>query len=267
MCSHADINTHLLSWQANWLLMFLCKHHSTPEGHGINVHSVLTPRTAASSSTYSGLTFIHIYAHVLCTSHFLLLCCLSSFHRDTQILYILVHIHFLLLTISHSQASQSFLWFPCCTLPCRRSIYNHRFWGLYLLPLQCYNHSYQSLATCVTALLCLLPVGFHGMTILWRWSSMTTWTSSAPITQRVRYHYWMLSVTCSIWWSVRTTKPASPSHMTKCAGSVVIHLRLMPLRSSPKSSSVLPRLLWERSSAKEKATIISVSMTTVSCVM
>lgn len=62
-------------------------------------------------------------------------------------------------------------------------------------------------------------------------------------------------------------KPASPSHMTKCAGSAVIRLHLMPPRSSLKSSSVLLHLLWERSSAKEKATIISVSVNTVLCEM
>ena len=46
--------------------------------------------------------------------------------------------------------SSTLLWFPCCTLACSRSIYNHGFWGLYLLPLRCYNHGYQSPATCIT---------------------------------------------------------------------------------------------------------------------
>lgn len=169
--------------------------------------------------------------------------------------------HFPRLSISHSQASQFFLWFPCCTLACNRSIYNHRFWGLYLLPLQCYNHGYQSPATCITVLLCLLLAGFYGTTTPWRWSSMTTWTSSAPITLRVRCRCWMLSDTCSTWWSPRTTNPASPSRTTRCAGSAATRLLLTPLRSFLKSSSVLLRSLWERSSVKEKATIISVSVT------
>lgn len=89
---------------------------------------------------------------------------------------------------------------------------------------------------------------------------MTTWTSSAPITLRERCHWWMPSDTSSTWWSTRTMNPASPNRTTRCAGSVAIRLLPTPPRSSLKSSSVLHRLLWERSSAKEKATIISVSV-------
>lgn len=261
VCVHspADVDTHLLSWRANWLLMFLCKHHSTPGGRGINVHSVLTLNTAASS--YTGLTFIHIYAHVLCRSFFpLLRFSLFIPLQHTNISSLTNTLSFSC-SISHSQASQSFLWFPCCTLACSRSIYNHRFWGLYLLPLRCYKHGYQSPATCITVPLCLLLAGFYGTTTPWRWSSMTTWTSSAPITLKVRYRCWMPSDTCSTWWSAKTTNPASPSHTTRCVGSVAIHLLLTPRRSSRKSFSALLRLLWEKSSAKEKATIISVSVT------
>lgn len=169
------------------------------------------------------------------------------------------HSFFLLLSIPHSKTPQSFLWFPCCTLACGRSIYNHRFWGLYLLLLRCYKHGYQSPATCVTSL-CLIPAGFNGMTTLWRWSLMTTWTSSAPITPRARCHRWTPSATCSTWWSERTSTPASPSHMTRCAGNAVIHLPLTLPRNSLKNSSVLLRLPWGRSFAKEKATTTSVSV-------
>ncbi len=90
---------------------------------------------------------------------------------------------------------------------------------------------------------------------------MTTWTSSAPITLRVRCRCWMPSDTCSTWWSERTTTPASPNHMIRCAGSAATLLLLTPLRSSLKSFSVLLHSRWERSFAKEKATIISVSVT------
>lgn len=54
--------------------MFLCKHHSTLRGLGINVHSVLSLKTGAGSSSHPGLTVIHIYAHVLRRSLFPLLC-------------------------------------------------------------------------------------------------------------------------------------------------------------------------------------------------
>lgn len=94
---------------------------------------------------------------------------------------------------------------------------------------------------------------------------MTTWTSSAPITLRVKCRCWMPNDTCSTWWSARTTKPANPSPTTKCAGSAAIRLLLTLLRSFLKSSSVSLHSPWERSSAKEKATIISVSVTAAFC--
>lgn len=64
--------------------MFLCKHPSTPGGLGINVHSVLTRKTEARSSSHTRLTFIHIYAHVLCRSLFPFLRFPSSFHSNTH---------------------------------------------------------------------------------------------------------------------------------------------------------------------------------------
>lgn len=84
VCSHADINTHLLSWQANRLLMFLCKHHSAPEGHGINALSA----NSQHSSRQQHLLWPHVHPYLCaCSLHiarFLLLCCLSSFHCDTH---------------------------------------------------------------------------------------------------------------------------------------------------------------------------------------
>lgn len=111
------------------------------------MHSVLTLSAAAPTLASRSSIFMCMFS-ARCASSY----CVVSLHSTATHTYcISSNANVLLRSVSHSQASLSFLWFPCCTLSCSRSIYNHRFWGLYLLPLQCYNHSYQSLATCVTA--------------------------------------------------------------------------------------------------------------------
>lgn len=130
LCSLAAVDTHLLSWRANWLLMFLCKHHSTPGGHGIDVHSVPTPNTAVHSCD---LTFIHIYAQVLIRPFFLTVFSFNStwtYSSSHSNVPSLPHSTYLILR-SICLSSD----FPVVHLAFSKSIYNHGFWGLNSSPL------------------------------------------------------------------------------------------------------------------------------------
>lgn len=97
--------------------------------------------------------------HIPCRSLLPLLRFPSSFDSNTHI-YSFANTICFSCSISQSQDSRAFLWFPCCTLARSRSIYNHRFWGLYLLVLRHYNYTDQSLATRVSCPFLHLPFRF-----------------------------------------------------------------------------------------------------------
>lgn len=105
-----------------------------------------------------------------------------------------------------------------------------------------------------------LPAAFCGMSTRWKCVLTTIWTSSAPTTPTARCHHMQLSAMCSTWWRRRTTKYASLTPLTSSAGSARGLLLRTLRRNSLRNSSVLPPSPWERSSDKERAIIISVSV-------
>lgn len=237
----AVVDTHPSSWRASWLLMFLCKHRAALRGTRDRSLTILS-----TTASYSIFTFMCIFS----ANHF------YSFNPSW--IHSSSHTNILHLSLSFPLTSLLYLW-PAAD--------QYIITGFEAYSYHCSNAMVVTPATCVT----FLPpfffcAGSKRTTTPWRWSSTTTWTSSVPITLRVRRRNWTQSAMCSTWWSGKTTIPARPSHTTRCAGSAVIRLPLTLPRSSLKSSSVLLRLLLGRSFVKEKATTTSVSMPVLLCV-
>lgn len=89
---------------------------------------------------------------------------------------------------------------------------------------------------------------------------MTIWTSSAPTTPTVRCHRTQLNATCCTWWRGRTTRSVNLTPSTSSVGSARGLSLPTLLRSSLRNSSVLLPSPWEKSSDRERAIIISVSV-------
>lgn len=104
------------------------------------------------------------------------------------------------------------------------------------------------------------PVAFSGMSIRWKCASMTIWTSSALTTPTTRCRRMQLSVTCCTWWRERTTRCASLTPSISSAGSARGPSLLMLPKNSRRSFNASPPSPWERSSVRERAIIISVSI-------
>lgn len=104
------------------------------------------------------------------------------------------------------------------------------------------------------------PAAFSGMSIRWKCASMTIWTSSALTTPTARCRRMRLSVTCCTWWRERTTRCASLTPSISSAGSARGPSLLMLLKNSRRSFNASPPSPWERSSGRERAIIISVSI-------
>lgn len=96
---------------------------------------------------------------------------------------------------------------------------------------------------------------------------MTIWTSSALTTPTARCHRIRLSATCCTWWRGRTTKSASLTPSISSVGSARGPLLPTLLRSSLRNSSVLLPSPWERSSDRERAIIISVSVNNITGIL
>lgn len=105
-----------------------------------------------------------------------------------------------------------------------------------------------------------LPAASCGMSTRWKCASMTIWTSSAPTTPTVRCHRTQLNATCCTWWRGRTTRSVNLTPSTSSVGSARGLSLPTLLRSSLRNSSVLLPSPWERSSDRERAIIISVSV-------
>lgn len=122
----------------------------------------------------------------------------------------------------------------------------------------CFSQTRPEINICWPCLFPLSPASCGTRTPC-RCALTTTWTSSAPTTSAGRSRPRRPSATSSTWWNWRTTRPASRTRLTSCAGSAPDPSPLTRPRSSQRSSSASRPSLWARSSGRERAITISVS--------
>lgn len=89
---------------------------------------------------------------------------------------------------------------------------------------------------------------------------MTIWTSSAPTTPTARCHLMQLSAMFCTWWRRRTMRCVNLTPLTNSVGSARGPSLPTHLKNSLRSSSASHPSPWARSSDRERAIIISVSI-------